>query len=425
MNKIVQLNVENVKRIEAVEITPDGELVVIGGKHGNGKSSVLDSIMYALGGEKALPPVPLRNGASKGHVTVNLGDIVVTRKFSRKKDGEIGTSLEIKRANGDKVSSPQALLDSLCGQLAFDPLEFSRMKPKDQLQQLKHLVGLNFDELDRERAAHFQHRTDINRQNKAKQSEVDATPEVAGAPAAEVSVADCVAAVRTAEATNKSNADARKLLTMKESLVGDKAAEVQRIKLLIEAAVRDAQAAVEQAAAQREIVEKLPQDVDLAPLNEALSEVENVNRRVRQNAKRAELLKQAAGLSSQSDFLTEQINKIDEKKEELLAAAKFPVDGLSFGTDGVLLNGLPLEQACTADRIRLSVAMGFALNPKLKVILVREGSLLFNDETGLHLIADMAREAGAQVWVERVSLGEECSVIIEDGNVKAMELAAV
>jgi predicted ATP-dependent endonuclease of OLD family len=425
MNKIVQLNVENVKRIEAVEITPDGELVVIGGKHGNGKSSVLDSIMYALGGEKALPPVPLRNGTSKGHITINLGDLVVTRKFTRKKDGEIGTSLEIKRANGDKVSSPQALLDSLCGQLAFDPLEFSRMKPKDQLQQLKHLVGLNFDELDRERAAHFQHRTDINRQNKAKQSEIDATPEVAGTPAAEVSVADCLAAVRTAEATNKSNADARKLLTMKESLVGTKAAEVQRIKLLLDAAVRDSQAAVEQAAAQREIVEKLPQDVDLAPLNEALGEVENVNRRVRQNAKRAELLKQAAGLSSQSDFLTEQIGKIDSKKEELLKAAKFPVDGLSFGTDGVLLNGLPLEQACTADRIRLSVAMGFALNPKLKVILVREGSLLFNDETGLQLIAEMAREAGAQVWVERVSLGEECSVIIEDGNVKAMELAAV
>ena len=108
MNKIVQLNVENVKRIEAVEITPDGELVVIGGKHGNGKSSVLDSIMYALGGEKALPPVPLRNGTSKGHITINLGDLVVTRKFTRKKDGEIGTSLEIKRANGDKVSSPQA-----------------------------------------------------------------------------------------------------------------------------------------------------------------------------------------------------------------------------------------------------------------------------------------------------------------------------
>lgn len=425
MNKIVQLNVENVKRIEAVEITPDGELVVIGGKHGNGKSSVLDSIMYALGGEKALPPVPLRNGTSKGHVTVNLGDIVVTRKFTRKKDGEIGTSLEIKRANGDKVSSPQALLDSLCGQLAFDPLEFSRMKPKEQLQQLKHLVGLNFDELDRERAAHFQHRTDINRQNKAKQSEIDATPEVAGTPKEEVSIADRLAALKEAERQNDYNAAARRILTNEEANVAKSAAAVKQAEEALRVAMNAAQAAVVAAAKQREAVAALKPDVDLAPLNEALANVETVNRGVRQNLKRADLLKQAAGLSSQADFLTEQINAIDEKKESLLKAAKFPVAGLSFGTDGVLLNGLPLEQACTADRIRLSVAMGFALNPKLKVILVREGSLLFNDETGLQLIAEMAREAGAQVWVERVSLGEECSVIIEDGNVKAMELAAV
>lgn len=422
MTKIVQLSVENVKRIQAVNITPDGSLVVIGGKHGNGKSSVLDSIMYALGGTDVLPPVPLRNGTNKGHVTVNLGDIVVTRKFTRKKDSdEINTTLEIKRANGDKVSSPQALLDSLCGKLAFDPLEFARMKPKDQLQQLKALVGLNFDELDRERAAHFQHRTDINRQNKAKQAEIDATPEVAGTPKAEVSVSERLAAVRQAEQQNKANADARKLLAAKEALVATKAAEVARLKGLLDVAMRDAQAAVEAASAQRETVDNLTADVDLAPLNEALSNVEAVNRGVRQNVKRAELLKQAAGLSSQADFLTEQINGIDEKKESLLKEAKFPVDGLSFGTDGVLLNGLPLEQACTADRIDLSVSMGLALNPKLKVMLIREGSLLFNDETGLELIAKKAAAADAQVWVERVSLGDECTVIIEDGMV-AQEL---
>jgi hypothetical protein len=245
---------------------------------------------------------------------------------------------------------------------------------------------------------------------------LDATPIVPGVPAEEVSVSDCIAAVRTAEATNKGNADARKVLTQKESLVSTKAAEVQRLKGLLDVAMRDAQAAVEQAAVQREIVESL-QDVDVAPLNEALGSVESVNRGVRQNKHHAELEQQAIDLVNKADYLTDRINDIDAQKESLLKAAKFPVDGLSFGADGVLLNGLPLEQACTADRIRLSVAMGLALNPKLRVMLIREGSLLFNDETGLKLIAEMAQAADAQVWVERVSLGEECSVIIEDGNV--------
>lgn len=424
MSKIIQLSVENVKRIQAVNIKPDGSLVVIGGKHGNGKSSVLDSIMYALGGTDVLPPVPLRNGTDKGHVTVNLGDIVVTRKFNRKKDGDVSTTLEIKRANGDKVSSPQALLDSICGQLAFDPLEFSRMKPKDQLEQLKSLVGLNFDELDKERAAHFQHRTDINRQNKGKQAEIDGTPEVPGVPAAEVSVAERVAAVREAERVNAYNVAARKILESAESVITTKATAVKQAEEALKLALKAAQNAVEEAAKQREKVAALPADVDLAPLNEALGNAEKINQGVRQNIKRAELLNQASGLSSSADFLTEAIATIDAKKESLLKAAKFPVDGLSFGADGVLLNGLPLEQACTADRIRLSVAMGLALNPKLKLMLIREGSLLFNDETGLKLIDEMAQEADAQVWVERVSVGEECSLIIEDGRVAEVEAVA-
>lgn len=417
MSKIVQLSVENVKRIQAVNIKPDGSLVVVGGKHGNGKSSVLDSIMYALGGTDVIPPVPLRNGTDKGHVTVNLGDIVVTRKFSRKRDGEVSTTLEIKRANGDKVSSPQALLDSLCGQLAFDPLEFSRLKPKQQLEQLKSLVGLNFDELDRERVAHFQHRTDINRQNKAKQAELDAAPEVPNVPQVEISIADKVAEVREAERVNAYNAAARKILATNEEAVKLRATQVKEAEEVLRKAMAAAKEAVEVAAKQREAVEKLQPDIDLAPLNTALGNVETVNRGVRQNQKRAELLAQATKLTNSADFLTEQINAIDARKETMLKAAKFPVEGLSFGSDGVLLNGLPLEQACTADRIRLSVAMGLALNPKLRIMLIREGSLLFNDETGLQLIGDMAAKADAQVWVERVSLGEECSVIIEDGNV--------
>ena len=420
--QIVQLTASNVKRLSAVSIKPDGSTIVIGGRHANGKSSVLDSILYALGGTAVLPPVPLRRGASKGSIDLDLGDLKVRRTFTRKGEADYTTSLEVKRANGDKVSSPQALLDSLCGKLAFDPLEFSRMKPKAQLESLKALVGLNFDELDRERAAHFSHRTELNRQEKGKQAEIDATPLVEGVPEEEISLSDRLTALRRAESQNKVNADARKLLTQKELVVTTKAAEVKRLTDALAVAMRDAQSAVEAAAAQRTAVESLAADIDLAPLNEALGSVETVNRGVRQNLKRAELLKQAETLQGQSDFLTTTIAGIDDRKSEAMKAAKFPVDGLGFGSDGVLLDGLPLEQANTAAQIQLSVAMGFALNPKLRVMMIREGGSLFADETGLGLIAKLADEANAQVWIERPSLGSECSVIMEDGHAKEAEV---
>jgi hypothetical protein len=105
---------------------------------------------------------------------------------------------------------------------------------------------------------------------------------------------------------------------------------------------------------------------------------------------------------------------VDAAKAERLGKVKFPVKNLTVTTDGVMLNGLPLEQASLAEQLRLSVALGFALNPKLRVILVRDGSLL--DDDNLDLVGQMAHDAGGQCWVETVSSdGEGCAVLFEDG----------
>lgn len=419
MSKIVQLTASNVKRLSAVTIKPDGSTVVIGGRHGNGKSSVLDCIVYAITGTKSLPPVPLRRGASKGHIDLDIGDLKIRRTFTRKGEADYTTSLEVKRANGDKVSSPQALLDSLCTSLAFDPLEFARLKPKAQLEALRSLVNLDFTELEKERARIYAERTEVNRQRAAKEAECLALRPVEGVGTAEVSVTERLSAIRQAEGQNKVNADARKLLSQKESVVTAKAAEVKRLQEALQSAMRDAQAAVEAAAAQRDVVDSLSADVDLAPLQEALANAETTNKGVRSNLRRAELVTAEQNLSDKSDDLTRRIEAIDDSKAAAMKAAKFPVDGLGFGADGVLLNGLPLEQANTAAQIELSVAMGIALNPTFRVMLIRDGGSLFPDETGLGLIAKLAESNDYQVWIERPSLGEECSVIIDDGHVAA------
>jgi hypothetical protein len=112
---------------------------------------------------------------------------------------------------------------------------------------------------------------------------------------------------------------------------------------------------------------------------------------------------------------------VDAGKTEKLAAAKFPVDGLSFDETGVTFGGLPFEQASSAEQLRISVAIGIALNPKLKVLLIRDGSLL--DADSLKLVAEMAADSDAQVWVERVDDTRKVGVVIEDGSVVETEAA--
>lgn len=418
MSKIVQLTASNVKRLSAVSITPDGSTVVIGGRHGNGKSSVLDCIVYAITGTKSLPPVPLRRGASKGHIDLDLGDLRIRRTFTRKGEADYSTSLKVTRANGDEVRGAQGVLDSLCSSLAFDPLEFARLKPKAQLEALKTLVQLDFADLDREREATYQRRTEVNRQATAKRGELEAMPVIAGVPEDEVSVSERLTAVQTATKANQSIVDARKLLSMKEANLRVKRAEAKRLEDALTVALNEADALEKAAEQQQAVVDALPPPVDVEALQRELSEAEAINQKVRHNQKRAGAAAILKAFTEQSEALTRKIDSIDDQKSAAMKSAKFPVDGLGFGSDGVLLNGLPLEQANTAAQIELSVAMGLALNPTLRVMLVRDGSSLFADETGLGLIAKLAEKHDAQVWIERASVGEECSVIIDDGHVQ-------
>ena len=140
--KIIKLTAENVKRLRAVEITPDGTVQVITGRNAQGKTSVLDAIWLALGGGAASRETvrPIRDGEDHASVTLDLGDLTVTRTWTGDK-----TSLSVKAADGAKYSSPQGVLDSLVGRLSFDPLEFTRLSGRDQVSALLDIVSLDVD----------------------------------------------------------------------------------------------------------------------------------------------------------------------------------------------------------------------------------------------------------------------------------------
>lgn len=427
--KIVSLTAENVKRLRAVTIEPkDASLVVIKGQNGQGKTSVIDSIAYALGGKDLQPPKVIRDGEEAATTIVDLGDLVVKRRWTS--GGK--TYLEVKSKDGAKYTSPQAILDGLVGRLSFDPLAFTRLDPKAQADTLRELVGLDFRPLEAKRQAAYDERTQINRELTAARSRLVSMPPAGDAPEEEVSIGDLLQKQDEMLAQKAENDRARAAVAqMRQQLEATRAA--MRAKEELVARLR--RELMEAESALVELTERVRddehfltvttdglaelKDPDLTDLRAQLGNANAINMRVRHKKSRVEVEQRVRTLEAKSEECTAAIAAIDAQKTQLLTDAKFPVPGLSFSVEGVTLNGIPLQQASAAEQLRVSLAMGLAANPKLKIILIRDGSLL--DDKSMALVAAMAQQAEAQVWIERVGDRDAIGVLIEDGEVKKVD----
>lgn len=416
---IVSLEANNVKRLKAVSIHPDGNMVVVGGNNGQGKSSVLDSILYAIGGASTHCPQPVRNGEAKAKVVCALDNgLTITRTFT----AAGGTSLVVTNGDGAKYPSPQSILDAMVGKLSFDPLEFSRMNSRDQLTTLKSLVGLDFSALDAQRKAAFENRTLVNRELKSALAVAESLPHYDDAPKEEQSVADLMDELKRRQSVNSTcDQNERELRDVEARIakgtdyISTLEAQLAEITQKIAAAKSTISDLHKDADKCREAASGLVRE-DEQEIVGKMGDLQNLNAKHAANAKHAEAAKKVSELQADAETLTAEIEGIDKEKSALIKSANFPIAGMGFDENGVLLNGLPFSQASDAEKIRASVAMGLAMNPKLKVVLIRDGSLL--DEASLALAAQMAAEHDAQVWIERVGKGNECSVIIEDGQVQ-------
>lgn len=435
--KIIELRAENVKRLQAVQITPEGSLVVIGGKNGAGKSSVLDAILYALGGAGTLPGKPVRRGADKAEIEVTLdGDrtLVVRRRITE--GGK--TSLEIEQRNEDgsiaKIASPQKLLDSLVGSIAFDPLAFTRLRPQDQVEILRTSVGVQVDDIDRAERTAFESRAEVNRDVKRIEAQLAGMPQHADTPAEPIVVDEVLAEIEAAQATNRKRHEAFAEVRNAEAEIASNAerirvnvAEVKRLELQL----AEARKLVDHYSEARVRLDLLAEDlrkqaqampeIDCDPLADRLRQADAINAKVRANRERAKHVEHLQAAREQAEDLTRQIEDLRRQRIDRLAAAPWPVDGLGFGENGVTFQGLPFEQCSSAEQLRISTAIALAQNPKLPIAIIRDGSLL--DADSLAIVGELAAERGAQLWIERVGDGEECSVVIEDGTIAARELA--
>lgn len=424
--KIVSLQAENVKRLVAIRIDPKGNMVQITGRNRSGKSSTLDSIWWALAGAGNVQSAPIRQGQNKAIIKLDLGEVVVTRTFSRQEDGTARTTVMVESAEGARFPTPQRMLDSLLGSLTFDPLAFARMKPAEQFDALKAFVpGIDFEEIAGLDRADFAKRADVNRRAKELRAQAGAIQIPETVPAEKVdesALTDELAAVgehnaqielrasrrqATREAAERARAEAQDLR--------EKAANARRLAAEYdqEAERKDSTAAEKENALA--MADPLPLHKDPSEVRARLDAARRTNALVDQAARRTKLIVDADAAEAESKALTTKMETREADKREKIAAAKMPVEGLGFGEAAITLNGLPFDQASDAEQLRVSCAIAMSANPKLRVIRVRDGSLL--DEDAMALLAKMADDHDMQVWIEAVDSSGRVGIVLEDGRV--------
>jgi len=418
--KITQLTVENHKRIRAATVTPDGNMVIIGGENGEGKSSLIESIETLLRGKRAICKDPVHHGADKAIIIGKFDNgLIVTKEITP--DGN--AKLVIR---GNVSSTPQALLDSFYSEFSFDPDKFFNMGGQKRLETLGKIVKSDFTELDEQRKQVYEDRAQAGRDVSGRQSQIDQMAEYAGVPAKEVSIGELMAELNAAVATE----DRRKKLDDHVAQLYGAMQEEEKKVANARQAIAQWQRAIDMAREKCSAIgieygdavktARSAAVIDTAPIQAKIDALEDTNRKVRANINRRELRRSFASKKADYERLTQKLNAIDAKKADMLSKAKFPIKGLSFGEGDVEYNGVTFDQASQAEKLRVVIAMNIALNPELRAICVRTASLL--DAKNMKILADLADEFDTQIWAERVGQGEECSVIIEDGMVKKSKI---
>lgn len=424
---IVELHAENVMRLRAVTIRPDPDdnVVVIGGRNAQGKTSVLRAIAVALGGAAAAKGLtaPIRIGEDEANVRLDLGRFIVTRTWDAARRS---SSLTVTTSDGAKFQRPQQFLDDFLGSLTFDPLAFMRQPSKEQVATLLGLIDLPFDldALDDEHDENFVKRTEVGREATrlaAHAASLTAPPE--GTPTEEVSTEallaehrDATTAAEAARAALGRAEQATRDADRHRSRLAEIDAEIERLqaaRVETEAALLAAAQANTEHLAEFQSIE-VP---DIEAIELRLAAAEQVNAAVRDGIAFRKAHADAQAAKEEVEGLTFLIEEARGAKRRAVARAAMPIEGLSFDLDTrqVIFNGMTLPQCSAAEQLRVSMAIGMAANPTIRVMLITDGSLL--DADSMAAVKAQAAEHGYQVWIERVGDGDAGAIIIEDGEV--------
>lgn len=395
--KINTLEVENVKRIKAVALTPrENGLTILGGDNGQGKTSVLDAICWAVGGAKFKPTNAARDGAyTDPHIRLTLSNGLIVERAGK------NSALKVIDPNGRK--SGQSLLDSFISELALDLPKFLNASDKEKADTLLRIIGVG-DKLAQfeaeEQRLYNQRRTigQIADQKKKFAAELPSWPNVPEQP---VTASELIAQQQDILRRNAEKQRIRADLNKWKAEVERLTNELYDAQQFLDIAETEAQGGLD--------------DESTAELEANIAEIDKVNAKVRDNINKAQAEQEAADLSGQYDELTQQIEMIRTARRDLLSAADLPLPGLSVEAGKLLYNGKAWDCMSGAEQLRVGTAIVRRLNPSCGFVLLDKLEQM--DVGTLQSFGQWLESEGLQAIATRVSTGDECSVIIEDGRV--------
>lgn len=387
-------SVENFKGVREITLSPSGSLVVIAGGNGAGKSSFIDAFteLFDPKGTR-LTPKPIRDGEDEARAEFTDTDLGVRIVRTWKK--EDAGKLEVFALDGAKYSKPAEVVASLTGGLIFDPVAFLNLDERKQREALLAKVQLrvDLDRLAREKAGAESARLDAGREVKRLQGALSTlTAPTPVTPTEEVSAQDILDELGAAQAENRRREEADRENRFQAQQVQDVEAEIARLQKNLEEKRERKEAAYKARQALGEMT-------DLAPFQERLAAVDETNSAVRAAREYFSTAKALAAAEEEHARAQTRIDEVEKVKASALAEARFPVDGLSVDDSGVTFNGIPFGQVNSAMRRRVAFAIATAGDPKLRLVIVKDGDLL--DATSLEGIREIAEERGYTVLVER------------------------
>lgn len=415
--KINALQVENVKRVKAVALEPSANgLTVIGGKNGQGKTSVLDAIAWALGGDRYRPSNAEREGSTlPPHIKLELSNGLTVERSGK------NSALKVVDTTGKR--SGQQLLNEFVEQLAIDLPHFLQASNREKADTLLQVIGVGDQvrSLEVKEKEVYNRRRMIGQEADRKRKYADELPHYPAAPNEPVSASQLIRQQQDILARNGENQRKRMRANQIEHEYGRTAAHVS----LLRSQLADAEKQLQQLVADLAIAQKDAldlQDESTDEIERSLQEIEQINIQVRANCDREKAEQDAAHYAQQYQDLTKELEEIRHDKYALLDSAKLPLPGLSVEDGELTYNGKKWDCMSGADQLIVATAIVRAINPKCGFVLLDKLEQLDADQ--LHMFGVWLQSQQLQVIATRVSTGPECSIIIEDGFVASEQPAA-
>lgn len=412
--KIASLTTENVKRVKSVHIEPSPNgLTIIGGNNNNGKTSILDSIAWALGGNKYRPSKAQREG-SVVPPTINLklsNGLIVERKGKN-------SDLKVTDPTGNKAG--QNLLDSFVEELAINLPKFINSSDKEKANTLLEIIGVGQQlyELECQEKEKYNMRRSIGQIADQKEKFAKEQPFYPEAPKTLVSITDLITQQQDILAKNGENQRKRDMTDQLHRQATQLMAEIERqeatlanLKEQYQSVLRDYDVA------QR--TSKQLQDESTEELEESIANIEAINIKVRANLDREKAEQDAAEYRTQYSSLTTEIESLRKQRMDLLQNADLPLEGLSVEDGELLYNGQRWDNMSGSQQLMVSTAIVRKLKPECGFVLIDKLEQM--DMQTLNEFGSWLEQEGLQAIATRVSTGDECSIIIEDGYVKNSE----